>query len=267
MPQSAIYEGVVEHRRRVPADHAFTFRLFMVYLDLAELDEVFGGTRLWSATRPTLAYLRRRDYLGPTDVPLDCAVRDRVEAETGRRPVGPIRMLTHLRTLGYVFNPVTFYYCFAADGQRVDTIVAEITNTPWRERRAYVLTSAGAPNRDRLGDPSRGRGHRFRFDKDFHVSPFMPMALGYDWRFTEPGDQLGVHMELTDGGAHLFSARLQLSRRDITPGRLRGLLLRYPLLTARVFARIHWEALRLWWKRCPVYPHPTPAPARRTPGS
>ena len=114
---------------------------------------------------------------------LDTAVRDRVAAETGSRPEGPIRMLTHLRYFGVGFNPVTFYYCFDAEDRRVEHIVAEITNTPWNERHAYVLPDVG---------PSRVL--RYRLGKEFHVSPFMPMDLAYDWRFTHAGRApVGAH--------------------------------------------------------------------------
>ena len=137
---SCIYRGWVRHRRRTPVEHAFSYRMAMLYLDLAELPEVLDGRLLWSARRPSLAWFRRADYLGDTARPLDHEVRDLVEQRTGARPVGPIRLLTHLRYFGYVMNPVSFYYCFDAAGERVETVVAEITNTPWKERHSYVIS-------------------------------------------------------------------------------------------------------------------------------
>ena len=132
--KSAIYSGFVRHARHEPRRHRFSYRIFMMYLDLAELDHVFDRRWLWSARRPALAWFRRSDYLGSASVPLDEAVRSEAERLTGRRPSGPIRVLTHLRYFGYVQNPVTFYYCFAPDGDVVETILSEITNTPWGER-------------------------------------------------------------------------------------------------------------------------------------
>ncbi|MCA9295145.1 MAG: DUF1365 domain-containing protein, partial [Phycisphaerales bacterium] len=164
--KSCMYEGWVRHRRRSTPEHAFRYRMFMMWLDLGELDDVFRGRWLWSTRRPALAWFRRADYLGDPARPLDEAVRDLVQDRTGRRPVGPIRLLTHLRYFGYIMNPVSFYYCWSEDESRVETIVADVTNTPWNERHAYVLD--GGMNSGDL------QHQRFRFNKEFHVSPFMP---------------------------------------------------------------------------------------------
>jgi DUF1365 family protein len=228
--------------------HAFTYRLYMMYLDLAELPRVFDKRWLWSASRPALARFRRRDHLGDPAVPLDRAVRDLVEEQCGERPEGPIRLLTQLRHCGYVFNPVSFYYCFDQNDNRVEAIVAEVNNTPWGERHCYVLPQS----RSRAG----GGRHRHGPEKVLHVSPFMPMDIEYDWRFNEPGERLTVHMENARAGKKLFDATLVLERRPITSAALAGVLLRFPLMTGKIIAAIHWQALRLWLKRTPVYDHP-----------
>jgi DUF1365 family protein len=245
---SALYTGRLRHRRRLPRAHGFAYDVAYVWLDLGELDEVFRGRWFWSTRRPALAWFRRADYLGDPSVPLDAAVRDRVQTVTGRRPAGPIRMLTQLRNYGHCFNPVTFYYCYATDWVTVETILAEITNTPWRERHAYVLPA----------DPARAPGSpfEFAFDKAFHVSPFMPRSQSYRWRFGEPDTRLDIHMENHEGGERLFDATLTLTRRPITTASLAGVLLRFPASTLRVLVAIHWQALQLWLKRVPVHDHP-----------
>ncbi|HWG71078.1 MAG TPA: DUF1365 domain-containing protein [Steroidobacteraceae bacterium] len=245
---SAVYEGVVRHRRHAPHAHAFDYRMAQLYLDLDEIEQVFANRWLWSSEHRNVAQFRRRDYLGPAGVPLAEAVRRRVEQATGHRPVGPIRLLTHLRYVGLVFNPVSFYYCFAEDGENLAAIVAEITNTPWKERHAYVLPIESVQ--------VLGRALHWSFPKTFHVSPFMPMDCEYDWRFTVPGDDLRVHMDVSRGGQRTFNATLALRRRPLAGASLARVLWRYPLMTAQVVGAIHWQALRLWLKRNPVHDHP-----------
>ena len=241
--ESALYEGTLRHRRFAPVPHEFEYPLTLAWLDLAELDQVFRGRWLWSSSRPAPVWFRRADYLGDPSVPLDEAVRGHVERELGWRPEGPIRLLSQLRMLGHSFNPVSFYYCYGAGGGPVEAVVAEITNTPWGERHAYTMRREGAKL-------------RFRFDKAFHVSPFMPMEQGYDWRFSEPGPRLAVHMANLRSGTRVFDATLRLRRREITTASLAATLARYPVSSLRVLAAIYWQALRLWAKGVPFHPHP-----------
>ncbi len=203
--KSCLYTGTIRHRRFAPRRNDFRYRIYLTLVDLAEMPQLFDRFWLWSARRPALAWFRRADYHGDPRVPLDAAVRDLVERETGARPQGPIRLLTHLRYFGWVMNPVSFYYVYDATDSHVESIVAEITNTPWDERHAYVLRVADA---ERVG----ARALRWQFDKVFHVSPFLPMDMRYDWRFTEPGEALHVHMENWRNGAAEFDATLVLKR-------------------------------------------------------
>lgn len=246
---SAIYEGHVRHRRHLPHPHAFRYRMAQLYLDLDELDRVFDHRWLWSTTRRNIAQFRRSDYLGADSMSLADAVRERAAPVLGHRPEGPIRLLTHLRYFGFVFNPVSFYYCYAVDGNTLECIVAEITNTPWKERHAYVLPVAAAE--------SHGRALHWSFAKDFHVSPFIAMACEYGWRFTAPGDDLRVHMDVMREGEREFDASLHLQRQPLDKTSLRRVLWRYPLMTAQIVGAIHWQALRLWLKRNPVHDHPS----------
>jgi DUF1365 family protein len=219
----------------------------MMFLDLDELPTVFDDHWLWSARRPAVAWFRRSDYLGDPDVDLGVAVRDAAQRLTGHRPTGPVRMLTHLRYLGYVQNPVTFYYCFEGTGEGVETILAEITNTPWGERHTYAIRAG-------RGESACGRSHRFR--KGFHVSPFMDMDQEYEWRFSEPDDRLRVHMRNHGPEGKIFDATLAMRREEISSRTLAGALARFPWMTARVVAGIYWQAFRLWGKKAPYFEHP-----------
>lgn len=245
---SALYEGTVRHRRHAPRTHAFSYRMFQPYLDLGELDEVFAERWLWSVERGNVASFRRRDFHGDRDTPLDASVRDAVQAQLGRRPDGPIRLLAHLRYFGHVFNPVAIYYGYRADGTTLDWIFAEITNTPWNERHGYVLPVADA-------DQAHGM-LRWDFDKAFHVSPFLPMERRYGWRFNAPGEVLRVHMDVFDGTRREFDATLTLQRRPLDGPNLARALVQYPAMSTKVVAAIYWQALRLWLKRVPLQPHP-----------
>ena len=244
----------MRHRRTQPPDE-FHYRLFMAYLDLDELPELFDGRLLWSARRPALAWFRRADYLGDPHTPLREAVRELVLERTGVTLEGPIRLLTHLRCFGHCFNPVSFYYCFDAAGEHVRAVVAEVTNTPWGERHSYVLAV------DRASEHGTATLMRGSFAKELHVSPLMGMEHVYDWRLSEPAERLSVHIESNALDAHeaprlAFDATLALRRRELTGAAMAGALTRYPLLTLRILARIYGHALRLRVRGASYFPHP-----------
>lgn len=246
--ESCIYEGQVRHTRTTPVLHRFRYRMFMMYLDLDELPRVFRKRWLWSVRRTALARFRRSDHLGPIEQPLHESVRDLVEQETGARPTGPIRLLTNLSYFGYCFNPVSFYYCFAADGRTLDAIVAEVNNTPWGERDTYVL-----PAKQNLGKDS---AWRFQPRKKMHVSPFMPMDIDYDWCFTVPSERNSVYMANSKDGKRFFDAAITLRRTEISGAALARVLIAFPFSTLKVISAIYWQALRLWLKRVPLHVHP-----------
>lgn len=242
---SAIYQGTVGHRRFGATPHGFHYSVFMMYLDLDELPQVFGGTRLWSSRRPAPAWFRRQDYL-PGAGSLADAVRLAVEDATGVRPAGPIRVLTNLRYFGYLQNPITCYYCFSSDGEGLEAVVLEVTNTPWGQRIVYVLPC----------DPEDNK-HSAAFAKQLHVSPFMPMDMSYRWDGNSPGQSLTMQLDNYRGEERMFTAHLQLCREEITPSSLRRLLLSYPPMTLKVAWAIYWQAAKLFFlKRATVYDNP-----------
>jgi DUF1365 family protein len=278
---SCIYKGHLGHQRFVPVAHRFRYALHMFYLDLDELPSLLDGRHFIYRAKFSPASFCRGDHLGDPRQPLGEAVGDLVEARTGQRPAGPIRLLTGLRNFGYAFSPLNLYYCYNAGGQRVETVVAEVSNTPWLQRHCYVLwhgnrKEASAPTADPpMADPlGRGRAAvppapvpgpalRFRHPKSFHVSPFMGMDVDYEWQLGEPGESLRVVIENWRGGERIFYATLALDRRPLDRWQVLCTLLRHPWMSGRITAGIYFQAFRLWGKRCPYYPHPGDGGRRR----
>jgi hypothetical protein len=241
---SAIYQGVLRHRRFQPRAHRFSYRVFMMYLDLDELDQVLAMSPLWSRGRFRPARFQRSDFLGDPEVPLKQAVCDRIHAQTGIRHEGSVRLLANCRYFGFNMNPIACYYCFDRQ-EALRFIVVEVTNTPWGERQSYVLCC----------DP-RQRFQRIKFDKQMHVSPFNPMEMKYRWCSNAPQKMLTLNLETEFANEVHVDATMALRRREITSGALASVLLQYPWMTGKVAFSIYWQALKLWFKRNPIYDHP-----------
>ena len=250
MTASAIYHGTIRHRRYAERHNEFEHGIALAYVDLDELPALLGGAL--SRRGPRLVRFHRGDYLGDPGQPLGESVRSLVAERTGERPGGPVRLLTQLRSFGHCFNPVSFYYCFDESGERLDAVVAEVTNTPWGERHAYAL----AREPDTAGSVIRGQS-----EKVLHVSPFMSMDQRYSWNVASPGQTLSVHIENHRAGELAFDATLSMRRRDLTQRAIAEATLRYPAATARVLALIYAHALGLKFKGLRVYPHPKESPA------
>jgi len=245
---SCIYEGEVQHRRLGPVAHRFRYGLSMLYLDLGELPSLLQGGFGLHEVHFSPASFCRKDHLGDPAVPLAEAVVDLVKKQTGLQPQGPVRLLTLLRNFGYYFSPLNLFFCFDQGGQTVAAIVAEVSNTPWLQKHWYVLWEGNSLGGTRL--------LQFRHRKEFHVSPFMDMEADYEWRLSVPGPRLAVSLANSRNGRRFFDVTMVLRRLELSRWTMARSLVRHPWMTARVSQAIYWQALRLWLKKCPFYPHP-----------
>jgi len=251
---SAIYSGKVRHRRFLPKQHSFEYDVFMMYLDTSEIETIFSLSKFWSLKKFAPVQFKRSDFhidkkSNPAkNLPsVEDSVRNTLESEIGSRPAGPIRMLVNLRYWGFNMNPLCTYYCFDDAGEKIIAILAEVNNTPWNERHAYVLMGNDFSNKQQI-----------RFQKKFHVSPFNPIEMDYHWYSTTPDETLALHLENWQDNAKVMDATMTLAREAITVASINKILIRFPLMTVKVIAAIYWQAVKIWWKGVPIFSHQKP---------
>jgi uncharacterized protein len=254
MMDSALYFGYIRHRRFRPVRHEFEYPIFMAFLDVERIPALMQVSRLASHNRWNWASFYESDHFGDTQQPLYQRIAGDARSHGIQLPDGQIFLLTHLRYLGYNFNPVSFYYCFDRRDQ-LQLILAEVNNT-FGETQNYWLSPA-------IQVATSEKARSYKFPKTFHVSPFMSMDCRYHWTFTQPGDLLTVQTNVAENDEALFDSTLRLERRPWTARSLRDALLRFPWVTAKTIAAIHWEAARLFLKKVPLFHHP--GPGRFTP--
>ena len=246
--KSAIYSGWVEHIRHRPTQHHFQYQVFMMYLDLDELDEVLSQSALWSKNVWSLARFKRSDFLGDPSKPLKEEVFKVIKDQSGETFQGSVRVLCNLRYFGYIINPITCYYCYD-EHEQLKFIVAEVTNTPWDQKVCYVLPAK-----------SDNKYLECEFKKEMHVSPFNPMDMIYRWYSNAPDERLFIHLSNFEENSPVLDANVYLKREEILKGTLTKKVIQYPLMTVKVALGIYWQALKLFVKKVPVFRNPQNKP-------
>jgi len=234
---SSLCEGQVRHRRFVPKSHEFFYQIFMPAVDLDELVELDSALKGFSYNRRNWMSLWRDDYIaGVAD--LKQAVLDKASALAQQPITGRVLMLANMRYIGFYFSPVNFYFIGEPTAYRY--MIAEVSNTPWHEHHYYLVDLNQLENTE----------------KQFHVSPFNPMDMHYQWAIKLNAQRVVVHIEAWREVKE-FDATLHLQRSALNAVNLRRAMLRTPVMTIKIVSAIYWEAFKLFFiKRVPYYPHP-----------
>ena len=256
MLHDGLMQGKVHHVRLHPRKHDFSYASSMVLLDTEKLESnpssnFLNKSKFWSLNRFNLVSLYRNDYIGghkESVLTINEEVKQLIYKRTGKEFDGKVKLLSHPRQWGFVFNPVSFYFCYAASGE-LQWIISEINNTPWNERHAYLHNISEQTRKDK-------HDYQFVFDKCFHVSPFMPMDLKYEWRFFFNGDDIRIVMKLFKHNELQFTAGLNLEWQPFSSRSMYMLPVLFPLQTFLIVYRIYWNAFLLHLKKIPFYTHP-----------
>ena len=242
---TAFYVGRLSHARLTPKSHHFSYPVFMPLVDVDAVESITDQVPFWSQKRLAPARFVRSDFIGDQDISISEAIKARILEITGKSFSGQIFLLANWRYFGLQNNPIACYFCRGNDTNKLDYIVAEVTNTPWGERHSYVLpvTDSEEP-------------FQTEFTKELHVSPFHGMDQRYRWLSTTPSESLAIKLTNIEQNQRVFHAVLQLRRVPVSARTGLMLLVRFPLETAKVTLGIYWQALLLFFRRIPLYSHP-----------
>eukprot|EP01041_Mallomonas_annulata_P004029 gene4029-8020_t len=264
LSESSLYFGYVKHSRlKGGSTHSMRYPLFLACIDIEEVNKV--GWKLWPIFSLNTGWLSFSSLDANQHMKgwrendtLDTRVRSYVQNKTSNKyyPMGSIKLVTHLTYFGYCFNPVSFYYIFNNSEQNdVDSIVVEVSNTPWIEQHIYVINE----NVDGVEFQKNKEGVvTATWNKEFHVSPFMEMDYIYNFKFSLPKEKISVNSKLLKKQTNelWFTANFELQQLPLTPLSLLYMLIAYPLHTRIIQIWIHYEAIKLWWKGIPLFAHP-----------
>lgn len=243
-----LFEGWVSHQRSTPVEHKFRYKMFQVWVDVRQTELLDGVSRWWSSKGFNLVQFKRQNYL-PSDQSLYQEVCSTLKQHTNNDFTGDAFLLANLSYWGYCFNPIVFVACYEGDTLRY--LITEVRNTPWNQRFVYVHdTLANNSEADQQGY------HVANFDKAFHVSPFMPMDLQYQWKYQIDDSKFFISMHLLQDGGSIFNATLNLNGKSLSRAQANLIPFRFPLMCIKVVTAIYWQALLLWIKRVPFFPHP-----------
>lgn len=243
-----LFQGWVSHSRFKPIEHRFRYRMFQVWVDVKQISALDQVSRWWSSTGFNLVQFKRQNYL-PSEQGLYQEICATIKQHTGNEFDGEAYLLANLSYWGICFNPVVFFACYKDD--ELCYLVSEVHNTPWNERFIYVHDTNSAQ-----GEPEANGFHVANFDKEFHVSPFMPMDLQYRWKYKIDNNRFSINMVLLQNSESIFNVSMQLDGEPLSRKQANRLPFRFPLICIKVVAAIYWQALRLWFKRVPIFSHP-----------
>lgn len=219
----------------------------MAYVNLKEINNILPNSFLWGINKKALISFNRRDYLERPEKKLIDAAKNLVFERIGKKIKGPIYLLAHLRTYGHCFNPVSFYYCYDKSEKNIDAIIAEVTNTPWKQRYCYVLDCQNSEKKNSFKNIK---------DKKLHVSPFFPMDHEYHFSISKPEKTITIKIDNLNQGVKVHEALLSLNKEDFSKKSLIKALINFPFMTVKVVTAIHWQAIKLWFKGAKLYNNP-----------
>ncbi|MCX7553925.1 DUF1365 domain-containing protein [Marinicella sp. S1101] len=243
-------DGFVIHSRRTPKNHRFKYRMCWFFLDLKHLDDLAGQSKLFAHNKWGITAIHDKDYINPSSQPIITKLSAFIKQKTGKDYEGDAWLFTHPRFLGYGFNSVNFYFCY--QDRQLLYIVSEINNTPWGEKHLYLHDFL---DHKTILDAADNH-HVFEFDKQFHISPFVPMDVHYCWKFRVEKEHLSIKMSLNKNDVNVMNVVLDTNITPIMENEVNRVVFSRPFQCWKMSLGIYWQAFKLWIKKVPIFDHP-----------